>query len=387
MTLFEIKGIRICVDWSWFLILFLIVYSLSGFYADLLRPNQATLSYLLAVASALLFFASILMHELGHAFAAVRSGIGIRRITLWMFGGLAELDRDSDSPGTEFKIAAAGPAVTLLLAGGFSIAGIAFAGSSDFWAAMRLRGYTEVSGGLALLAWLASVNFLLLAFNLIPAYPLDGGRIARSIAWRITGDRNRATAFAAKTGRLFGYLFILWGLRMMAGGDPSGGIWLAVIGFMLATSARATVAQTEISKRVSGLIVADVMDTEPVAIPESHSVEQALDEFFLRYRWPWFPVVDADQRFTGLLQRGTADAIPEDGRAATLVSEVADRDSGALLRVLHDAPLDTLLGNQYLRKLGGLAAVDHSGRLRGVLTLGQLGRALRDALGNGDGGR
>jgi Zn-dependent protease len=382
LTLFRIKGIRIGVDYSWFLVLFLIILWLSSFYRSVIGADEADLApYVLALASALAFFASILLHELGHALVAIRHGIGISDITLWMFGGVARMTRDTDSPGTEFKVAIAGPAVTLAIALACAAVGIAAAGANEFWDAMRVVDDADTSGVLALIAWLASINLLVLVFNLIPAFPLDGGRVARAIAWKVTGDRNRATRFAATIGQGFSYLFVGVGLLLAIQGDLIGGIWLGLIGLILGSSARGTIAQTELSSKIEGITVADVMDREPVAIPEEASVERALDEYFLRYRWPWFPVVDAAERFRGMLERGAADAVPEVSRASSRVAEVFSVDSSGALRVRDDAPIETLLGNDALRRLGALAAVDAEGRLRGVITAEQVGRALRDALG------
>ncbi len=381
VTLFNVRGIRIAVDYSWFFVLFLIIWLLSDFYRDVLdAPSGDAVPYLLALVSALAFFASILLHELGHAFVAIRQGIGISDITLWMFGGVARMTRDSDSPGTEFKVAIAGPIVTLVIALACFAVGIAAAGSDEFWKAMRVEGQADTSGVLAVVAWLASINALVLVFNLIPAFPLDGGRVARAIAWQVTGDRTRATRGAARLGQAFSYLFIGIGILLLIEGDVVGGIWLGLIGFILLQSARGAVMQTDFSSRIEGIRVADVMDDEPVAIPEDASVERALDEYFLRYRWPWFPVVDAAQRFRGLIERGAADAVPEVSRASSMVRDVFEVDSTETLRVRDDAPLESLLGNDALRRLGALMAVDADGRLRGVVTAEQVGRALRSAL-------
>src|SRR3954452_8739904 len=384
VTLFRIRGIRIGIDYSWFFVLFLIIFWLSSFYRSILHaPDGAIGPYALAVASAMAFFASILLHELGHAFVALRRGIGISDITLWMFGGVARMTRDSDSPGTEFKIAIAGPAVTLLIAIACVAVGVLGAGAHDFWEAMRVRDQAHTSGILALIAWLASINVLILGFNLIPAFPLDGGRVARSIAWKITGDRNRATRGAARVGQGFSYLFIAIGILFFLRGDLINGVWLGLIGFILLQSARGAVMQTDFRSRIEGIRVADVMDDEPVAIPESASVERALDEFFLRYRWPWFPVVDPAQRFLGLIERGAADAVPEVSRTSSTVRDVFEADSTGTLRVRDDAPLESLLGNDALSRLGALMAVDEEGHLRGVITAEQVGRALRRALSGG----
>jgi len=383
LTLFRIRGIRIGVDYSWFFVLFLIILWLSGFYRDVVGAGQSDPDpYLLALASAIAFFGSILLHELGHAVVANRLGIPITEITLWLFGGVARMSKDTDSPGAEFKIAAAGPAVTLVLAVLCWAIGVAIAGPQEFWAAVRLDPNADVSGPLAMLAWLAEINVLVLVFNLIPAFPLDGGRIARAIAWRISGDRNRATRLAANLGRGISYLMIGFGLVLVVGaGLVITGIWLALIGFILGQSARGYAIQSEFSSRIDGISVADVMDADPVSISEDTSIERAIDEYFLRYRWPWFPVVDAGDRFRGLLVREAADGVPELSRASQTVGEVFELDASGALRVRDDAPLESLLGNDALRRLGGLAAVDADGRLRGVITADQVGRALRDALG------
>jgi Zn-dependent protease len=385
ITLFHVRGIRIAVDWSWFIVLFLVIVWLSQFYGDVIGDPNSTYGYALAVLSALGFFGSILLHELGHALVAIRRGVGISSIQLWFFGGVARMDRDTDSPRTEFEIAVAGPLVTLAIVIVLGLVGLAAAGASDFWDAMRVEDTASVSGLLAALAWLCSINALVLVFNLLPAFPMDGGRIARAIAWSRTGNRNSATRFAATLGRGFAYLFIFGGLYLVLQGYAFTGIWLALVGFIINGSARAAVVQTSVTSRIEGMRVGDVMDADPVAIPDQLSVERALDEYFLRYRWPWFPVVDAAQRFTGLLIRDRADQVPEVSRSTATVGDLIEPDPGSL-HISVDAPLDSLLGNEALRRLGALMAVDSDGRLLGVVTAEQVGRALRDVTASGGGG-
>jgi len=377
-TLLTIRGIPIGVDWTWFFILFLIIWLLSGFYRDVLGTTQDSIQpYALAVASAFGFFASILLHELGHAVIARRNRIGISQITLWMFGGVAALDRDPDTAGAEFRIAAAGPAVTLLITAACLAAGAAIDGGG-FWEG-AFDENASVSTGVAVLAWLANINAAILIFNLLPAFPLDGGRIARAIVWRLTGNRDRATIFSARLGQGFAYAFIALGILLALSGSLFAGVWLALIGWMLGGSARATAERSKLNTKLGGLRVADVMDSEPVAIPAGATVEEALEQYFLRYRWPWFPVVDAGHRFVGLLNRGTADAVPETTRTSRTVSEIIDPGGSTEQTVGSDEPLEALLANVELRRLGGLAALDADGRLTGVVTLEQVGRALRDA--------
>ncbi len=382
ITLFHVRGIKIAVDWSWFLILFFLILTMSNNYGDTLgESSTAAAPFALAVASAIGFFGSIVLHELGHAFAAIRRGIGITSIQLWIFGGVARMDRETESPAAELEVAAAGPAVTLAVIVGFSAVGAAIAGVGEFGHALRLaielKSDADISGVASMFAWLAAINAFVLVFNLLPAFPMDGGRIARALIWWRTGNRTQATRIAATMGRAFGYLFIGGGLALVALGDVFGGLWLALIGMVVNGAARGASMQTALTSRIDGISVADVMDREPVAIPGDISVERALDEYFLRYRWPWFPVVDAAYRFLGLLLRDRADEVPEVSRASSHVSDLVDADRGLFVR--DDTPLDALLSNQNLRKFGALMAVDSDGRLSGVITVEQVGRALRDA--------
>ena len=379
ITLFHVRGIRIAVDWSWFFVLFLVIFWLSSFYGDVLgESSSSSTPFVLAVISAAGFFGSIVLHELGHAFVAQRNGIGIASIQLWIFGGMARMDRESDGPGTEFKVAVAGPLVTLAIVVVLTAIGLAAVGPDEFRRAVLIESNSGVSGVLAVIGWLATINLLVLVFNLLPAFPMDGGRIVRAIAWWRTGDRNAATRFAARLGRVFAYIFIGGGLLLIVNGDAFGGVWLALIGLVINSSARAASMQTAITGKISDIRVSDVMDREPVAIPSGLSVEQALDEYFLRYRWPWFPVVDAAHRFLGLVVRDKADEVPETSRATSFVSDLLEHDDGTF-RVRDDAPLDSLLANRALRRFGAVMAVDAEGCLSGVITAEQVGRALRDA--------
>ena len=379
ITLFRVRGIPISVDWSWFLVLFLVIFWLSSFYGNVLgESSSSSAAFGLAVLSAAGFFGSIVLHELGHAFVARRNGIGISSIQLWIFGGMARMDRESESPATEFKVAVAGPLVTFAIVVVLTVTGLAAIGWEEFRRSALVESDTGVSGVWAMVAWLASINLLVLVFNLLPAFPMDGGKIVRAIAWWRTGDRNAATRFAANLGRVFAYVFIGGGLLLIFSGRAFAGVWLAIIGFIVNGSARAAAMQTALGGPISQLVVADVMDREPVSIPGELSVERALDEYFLRYRWPWFPVVDAAHHFLGLVVWDKADEVPETSRSTSLVSDLLEHDDGTF-QVRDDAPLDSLLSNRALRRFGAVMAVDADGRLAGVITAEQVGRALRDA--------
>ena len=230
----RVFGIRIGASPSWFVVLFLLIYLLSDYFTDAVGTSSST-GFLLAVGAAGLFFASLILHELGHALVARRNGIEIAGIDLWFFGGIAKLNRDSQSPGEEFRVSAAGPAVTLLIVIASCVVGLLVGGSSDFGDALVLRDHPGAA--LAVLGWLALVNAGLFVFNLIPAYPLDGGRIARAIAWKITGDRNRGTRFSARLGQAFSYILMGLGIFLLVRGDAGSGIWWILMGWFLGQSA------------------------------------------------------------------------------------------------------------------------------------------------------
>jgi Zn-dependent protease len=373
VQLARVLGIRIGASPGWFVFLFLMIWWLSGRFADALPNASSTTSYAVAVAGALLFFVSIALHELGHAIVARRNGIGVLGIDLWVFGGLAKLSRDSQSPGEEFRIAAAGPAVTALLAA-LAFAGMALTSHPDAGGDL-LAGDSASTPVLALCAWLALVNTGLLVFNLVPGFPLDGGRIARAIAWKVTGDRHRATRLAGRLGQAFAYILIGLGLYLIATGSAADGIWMAILGWFLSQGARGAVVSSQFSERIEGVTAADLMDAEPVAVPGATTALAAQDEFFLRYRLPWFPVVDAAGRLMGLLREERVDTAVAGGQPTLTADELLE-GGDADAAVPRDTPLETLLTSEPLRRFGALAVVDGDGRLCGVLTLDRVRRAL-----------
>jgi Zn-dependent protease len=376
IQLARIFGIRIGASPSWFVVLFILIIGLSSSYTD--RYSDST-AYGIAVASAALFFVSLTLHELGHALVARRNGIGIAGIDLWFFGGIAKLTRDSSSPGEEFRVSAAGPAVTLLIIVVCVVAGIAITGANDFLDAVALNA--NPSPGMALLGWLALVNAFLFVFNMVPAFPLDGGRIAKAVAWKITGDRNRGTRFSARLGQGFSYVLIGGGIYLLIVGDAYTGLWFIVLGWFLGQTATGAVASSRFSERLQGVTVADVMDTQPVWVPGDTTVLQAQDEFFLRYRWPWFPVADPTSgRFLGLLHQHRVDGAVEEGRPALPVADVVDPEADEAFRVRDDTPIEQLVGSEGLRSLGALMVIDRDDRLRGVVTVEQVRRALSAAV-------
>jgi Zn-dependent protease len=379
IQLARIFGIRIGVNPSWFVVLFLIIWTLSDQYKSAF-PGHDSKAFALATASALLLFFCVILHELGHALTAMHYRIRIAGIDLWLFGGIATMTEEPPTPRAAFNISAAGPAVTAAVSAFCWAVGFIGWGTDGFWHSVILDegvGYSSVE---VLLGYLAFNNTLLLVFNLLPAFPLDGGNIVRAIAWWRTGDRTRATAIAARMGRVFGYLLAAGGVYLLLRYQSViGGIWFIIMGNFLASAARSAEMQTRLTSQLEGLSVADVMDDEPVAVPNETHLDQALDEFFLRYRWQWFPVIDRAGKFLGLVIREKVDEVPEELRAGATVDEVMSRDAEGSLRVRTDAPLEALIGSEGLRTLGALMAVDGEGVLKGVVTLDQVRRALQPA--------
>src|SRR5829696_1110819 len=370
----RVFGIRIGVNASWFIVLFLFIYLFQGSFEEKLASSDTT-AFGVAVVAAVLFFGSILLHELGHAVAARREGIEVSGIELFLFGGVMKMSRDTDSPGAEFRVAAAGPLVTLLIVivGGLITMGVW--GSDRLFDSVALTGDQSEDIPIVLLSVLVGFNLLLLGFNLIPAFPLDGGRIARAVAWRITGDRGKATRFAARIGQGFAILMIGYGIYVVAGGDPWG-LWTVMLGWLLGSAARSAILQSDFTDRLEGITVADLMDAEPVTIPADTPADRAYEDFFLRYQgWEWFAVVDAEGRYAGIAHREPLRQIYEAGETRPVGELVVPPGEDGQVRA--DTPLEVLLASEPLRRSGALMAVDGDGRLRGVVTLEQVSRALQ----------
>jgi Zn-dependent protease len=379
----RILGIRIGVDASWFLIVFFLIWWLSDSYRNVF-PGQEGKAFLLATISVLLLFVSIILHELGHAVVAMRNGIGIAGIDLWMLGGIAQMKKESPTPGVDFRISAAGPAVSLLIAVVCGVILAIGASAGEFGKTLGLAHDADHNAARLVLGYVATTNALIFVFNLIPGLPLDGGRIARAIAWRRTGDRAEATRIAANLGRGVSYVLAGLAIFFLLGGhfggfEPSfgGALTLLLVALFIGQSARAAVFQEALADRLRGITVADVMDTQPVSMPGETKLDRALDDFFLRYRWPWFPVVDATGRFLGLVSREGVEKVPDALREGSSVSQVMVADSEQTYRIGVDEPLETLLASEGLQRLGAIMAVDDDGKLRGVVTLDQVRRALQ----------
>ncbi len=369
VQLARVFGIRIGADYSWFIILFLAIFFAREQFAALTDASD-TAVFFAAVAEAFLFFGSIIAHEMGHALAARREGIEVAGIDLFLFGGLMHMRSEPETPGAEFRVAAAGPAVTLLVVLVTGGVALALGGAK----AIVLQG-DDFGLGATVVSFVAGINVLVLVFNLLPAYPLDGGRIARAAVWKATGDRHRATRAAAAVGRAFGGLLVLVGLLLIANGRAFDGIYTAFLGWILGSQARGVAVQSAFTERLEGVTVADLMDRDPVTIPAETETLRAYEDYFLRYQgYEWFAVVEADGTYAGRAHRETV-RLASDAGGTVRDTLRPDEDS-----IAEDETLEELLRSEPLRRNGALMAVDADGRLRGVITAEQVARALRTRL-------
>jgi Zn-dependent protease len=376
LQLARIFGIRIGVSYSWFFVLFFLIYYLSEYFHEVLGGSRST-AYVVAVAGSLGYFASLVLHELGHALAARRQGIPIAGIDLWFFGGLSQMRREPQTAGEELKIAAAGPAVTLALFLLCLAVGTLIASSGQFTnVALTKEGFTTTPA-LALIGWLGFINALLLIFNIIPAFPLDGGRIARAIIWWRTGDRNRATLATGRSGQGFAIAVGAFGVFEFAHGGSLFSLFTMMLAFFLYQAAGAAVVQGSLGRRIQHVTVGDIMDRAPVTIPAEATLLDAQEQYFLRYRWPWFAVVDPARHFLGVVRQQRIESEIAAGRPALSIVDVLETDMP--VRIGEEAPLETLLGSEGLGRLGAMVAVDSEGVLQGVVTLAQVRQALSPA--------
>jgi Zn-dependent protease/CBS domain-containing protein len=293
-TLGRFGGIEVRINWSWLVVFTLIVWSLAAGIFPSQNPGHSDGVYLaMAVVAAFLFFASLLLHELGHAWQARREGIEIDAITLWLFGGVAQFKSRFPTAGAEFRIAIAGPLVSL--------------GLGVLFMLVALAGLPSAVDGVA--AWLGYINLALLVFNLIPALPLDGGRVLRALLWQARGDLGWATRVASDVGQAFGYLFIALGIAMFIFEGSFSGAWLAFIGWFVLQAAKAEARYIATEEALAGLRVRDLMVRDPVTVDADFTLGRFMDEVASPRRFTTYPVVEGD-RPIGLLAFGSVASVP-----------------------------------------------------------------------------
>lgn len=307
LPLGRIMGIPIGLDFSWFLVFALLTWILAtSYYPAEFKGWRPPLYWATGAATAILLFASVLLHELGHAFVALRYRISVRSITLFIFGGVAQIGAEPPSARAEFLIAIAGPAVSLALALLFSAVQPAIAAIQPLWGMAK---------------YLAYMNFALALFNLIPGFPLDGGRVFRAFLWAVTKNMRQATLIAANAGRLFGFLFIIGGVWRMFSGDFGGGLWIAFIGWFLDNAASAQVHQTVFQGLLTGHWVSQAMSTRSVTVPSDITLQQLVDEHVLGTGRRCF-LVSRGESTVGLITLHQVKKVPRASWANTTTAQV-----------------------------------------------------------------
>ncbi|HMP02430.1 MAG TPA: site-2 protease family protein [Gemmatales bacterium] len=325
----RLAGIPFRLHWSWFLALFLISWTLAvGFFPQTLPEHSGDRPFFwtLGVLAALGLFVSILLHELGHAFVARRFGIPVRGIRLFVFGGVAELGAEPKKPSHEILIALGGPIVTLLLIvlynAGFSLILTVTSTNWNLGAGLLsiAGGSTVLAGAAALLFYLGLINTIVLIFNMLPAFPLDGGRVLRGIIWALTGNFLTSTRIAGGVGIGFAWLLFLAGFLMAFRGELLSGVWFFFLGMFLKNAAQSSIAYAQLQQLLGGVRVADMMRRQPVTVPGDLTLRQAAEDYFLRLPFKAYPVV-ADGRLLGIL---TLRALQETARDNWEVARVRD---------------------------------------------------------------
>ena len=350
----RVLDVELRLDYSWFIIFVLVIWMLARGHFPMMHPGWDAVTYwVVGGATSVLFFASVVAHELAHSTVSRAVGVPVREITLFIFGGAARLSREPQRPRDEFLIAAAGPAMSLVLGAGFWALGRLGADGGPFHAAA---------------GWLALTNVVLAAFNLIPGFPLDGGRVLRAILWGVTGSFQRATRIAALVGRIVAFAFMFWGVLQIFAGNVVGGLWIAFIGWFLDSAAARSLEHAALQDLLAGYMVRDVMITDcPHVLPDM-TLDAVVDQKVLPSGRRCFPVVDPATEggaLRGLLTLHGIKAVPKERHAVTRVHEVMiGRDE--LKSVGPEDPLSTVFERMANEDVNQLPVIE-DGRLVGMV--------------------
>jgi Zn-dependent protease len=351
-TLFSVGGIPIRVHVSWLAIFGLITWSLSVGYFPQVVPNLPLVAYWANGAlAALLLFVSVLLHELSHAVVARHFGLPVAGITLHVFGGVSELSREPDRPGVEFRVALAGPLTSLAL-------GAIMAGIGSVWPARSV--------GAAIFRYLALVNVVLGLFNLVPGFPLDGGRLLRAALWKVRGDLESATRAATRAGSTVAAILMALGIVRALTGEFLGGLWLVLIGVFLRQAAEGSYDQLLVRRALGRLSVRDVMTREVVHVDGTLTVARLVDEVFWRHHVTSFPVLDG-ARLVGIVSINQVKAVPQARWAHLRVRDIMQPVAERLIAAPADA-LEPVLQKLSQNGLGRVAVVE-AGAIVGYLSL------------------
>lgn len=379
--LLRIAGIDVYIDWSLLIVFVLIVNGLAlGVFPNWHPDWEPGIAWGTAFAAALLFFASVLAHELSHALVGRRNGIVVRRITLFVFGGAAHMEREPEKWHAELWMAAVGPLTSLVLGLAFLVAAGGFVSPAEVNFDRPDETLRQLEPAATLLLWLGQVNLMLAVFNLVPAFPLDGGRVLRAILWAITGNMRRATRWASALGQGFAWFLIATGLLMILGvqvplfgGGLVSGLWLAFIGWFLNNAALMSYRQLLTREALEGIPVSRLMQTRFDAVHADTTIQDVVEEHLLRSGQRAFPVV-RDGRLEGMVCLSDIARLESARRSTTTVAQIMT----PLERLASVAPGDdayealSLLAQRGLNQLPVL----ENGRLRGLLSREEILRWL-----------
>jgi Zn-dependent protease/CBS domain-containing protein len=355
-----VAGIEINVHASWLLIAALVTWSLAtGYFPSTIPGTDAAFDWLLGAVAAILFFASVLAHELAHSILARSRGLDVESITLFIFGGVSNLSAEAERPSVEFAVAIVGPLTSLAIA------------LASFVVAVIFDGQPPIA---ATAGYLAFVNAALGLFNLIPGFPLDGGRVLRSIVWSATHDLARATRIASTVGQLAAWGLMLWGFWQLLGGNLIGGIWMIAIGWFLQNAAVVSLQQTVLEARLRRLRVRDVLRPDPTGAPPETTVPELIERFILPGARRAVPIV-ADGRIEGLVTLADIARVPPERREAARAADVMT-PGPRLAVVTPDAPLQDAIDALGRGDFEQLPVVDGD-RYLGLLTRAAVMRELR----------
>ena len=361
----RIAGIPVGVNWSVLVIFLLVVWELSELVLPTYYPHSSTTAYwLVGFITTVLFFGSLLAHEASHSVVAKRNGVGVRRITLWLFGGVSELESEALTAGADFRIAVVGPLASFVLAG--------------FFGAVRLLLLKVDIGGVLIpaMGWLAWMNLLLGAFNLLPGAPLDGGRVLRAFLWYRSNDRLHAASIAAYSGQVLGYMLVGFGIVEFLAGSL-GGIWLVFMGWFLLSAARAEERSTVMRSSLAGVHVRDIMTLHPVTFPSTMTVGELLNmEELQGYRFNSFPLVGPDGELEGLTTLGRIRRLAPELQSKTMLKDIScpldEVPVGAA-----DEPIADLLQRMEASPDGRAFVMDANGRLIGIISPTDIARYVQ----------
>jgi len=363
IKLFKVFGIEIRLDYSWFIIFALFAYFFGFIYFPSVLPglNKGLLA-LITVITVIFVFISVLIHEMSHSLVARRKGTSVEKITLFLFGGMAQIEKEPETPYSELIMAIAGPAASFVVAAIFGV----------IWFFTKNIAFVREPVG-----YLAIINTVLGVFNILPGYPLDGGRILRSIIWKTTGNLEHATFIASTVGRVIGFMIIAVGIFFIFMGNFLNGIWLAFIGWFIQSSAQMGYRQLIFETSIKGIKVRDVMNENIVNVTKDITIQDLVDDYFMKYRFGRFPVIEDEktQRFIGVISlhdiKGVSKEEWPEVKIGDIVKSVSESEKVDMSMEISDA----------IKKMGkddlGHLVIMSGNKLRGIITKSDVMRFIK----------